>query len=229
MAAGVVNHALQALTSEQMVELLQLLDSDVRAKLERAAATSARKVGEGHKGGEGYKGAGDRRGGGKNGSGRGPGGKAGDWGKIGGGGGKGKGGHSGPVVLNFKPEALPPCTGETSEQVAFQAQIGTPWQLLGPDGSRFKWNLQPREVVGSTEKAEVRELLENYASANGLSLSRDGSLKLALRRGNYWISAAGGISSVSEQVAGGVPSVPAASNHDRGGGDDDDEAYTSPI
>ena len=147
MAAGVVNHALQALTSEQMVELLQLLDSDVRAKLERAAATSARKVGEGHKGGEGYKGAGDRRGGGKNGSGRGPGGKAGDWGKIGGGGGKGKGGHSGPVVLNFKPEALPPCTSETSEQVAFQAQIGTPWQLLGPDGSRFKWNLQPREVA----------------------------------------------------------------------------------
>eukprot|EP00747_Dinoflagellata_sp_TGD_P150930 gnl/TRDRNA2_/TRDRNA2_177159_c3_seq11.p1 gnl/TRDRNA2_/TRDRNA2_177159_c3~~gnl/TRDRNA2_/TRDRNA2_177159_c3_seq11.p1 ORF type:complete len:292 (+),score=29.60 gnl/TRDRNA2_/TRDRNA2_177159_c3_seq11:110-877(+) len=103
----------------------------------------------------------------------------------------------------FKPEHLPCCTEESSEQIAFQAGIGTPWKLLGRpsgEGAQFKWHPQPPSAVSTEVKADVRRMLSSYARTHGMTLSGPDAGKLALRRSvgdhAYWISFAGGISSV---------------------------------
>ena len=90
-----------------------------------------------------------------------------------------------------RPEDLPEAAG--SEAVAFQVNTGTPWQIVGPQGGNFRWDLQDRDAVSDDEKREIREILGQYAEKHGISL-RNG-VKLALRRGQYWVSYAGGISS----------------------------------
>jgi len=135
----------------------------------------------GHKGGY-YKGGGGGGGGGGKGSGKER--------------GKGGRGPAGPVLPPLDcPEELPGVTQQTGEQVAFQAAVGTPWRLLGPAGSTFRWDLQDRESVPDSTKGEVRDLLRDYALENNIDLSHGSGVKLALRRGDYWISFAGGISS----------------------------------
>merc|ERR1712007_321623 len=123
-------------------------------------------------------------------------------------GGKGRGGGSGksrgkggkrpalpPVNLSFCPEKMPPTTAETGEAVAFQAQMGAPWTLMGPSGGTFKWVLQPREVMSEEERFQIKTLLTIYADSNKIDLNSEQPIKLALRRSKYWVSLAGGISS----------------------------------
>eukprot|EP00928_Gymnodinium_smaydae_P073154 TRINITY_DN56398_c0_g1_i1.p1 TRINITY_DN56398_c0_g1~~TRINITY_DN56398_c0_g1_i1.p1 ORF type:complete len:229 (-),score=48.26 TRINITY_DN56398_c0_g1_i1:92-718(-) len=126
-------------------------------------------------------------------------GKGGGGGYKGGGGGGGKARHSGkagsaPVELTFQPEEVPPTT-PGGEDVAFQGAMGTPWRLLGSRSDTFRWKLQDRGCVSDEEKAEIRGLLADYADANGIPLRGDHAVKLALRRGSFWVSYAGGISS----------------------------------
>lgn len=121
--------------------------------------------------------------------------------------GKGPRGGAGPPAPLPPPldqsESLPPCVPETQEPVAFQAGVGTPWRLTGPSGETFRWDLQDKNAVSADDKEEVKELLEQYATDHGIPVHGSGSVKLALRRGDYWISYAGGISS-----AAGRPNVP---------------------
>ncbi|CAE8645776.1 unnamed protein product, partial [Polarella glacialis] len=125
-------------------------------------------------------------------------------GKAGGGGGKTGGGKAAarpaPPPLD-KPEELRPETRETGEQVAFQASTGTPWRLVGPDAAQFRWELQDRECVSDSEKREIREMLQAYAEEFKIPLRGENSVKLALRRGDFWVSYAGGISSTGRAVA----------------------------
>jgi hypothetical protein len=106
------------------------------------------------------------------------------------------GSSSGPAPPPLDhPEKLPALTRLTREQVAFQAQSGTPWKVLGPEGGTLCWDAQDREAVSEAVKQEVRDVLQSYARENGIPLQGDLGVKLALRRGDYWISYAGGISS----------------------------------
>ncbi|CAK0849483.1 unnamed protein product, partial [Prorocentrum cordatum] len=90
------------------------------------------------------------------------------------------------------PEFLPAAVSETGEQVAFQGGTGTPWQLVGPEEGSFRWDLQDRDAVSQDAKQEVRELLEQYADEHGIFVGRGSPVKLALRRGSFWISLATG-------------------------------------
>lgn len=112
--------------------------------------------------------------------------------------GKGKSGKGGKAPIPIpppldRPEELP-AVANSSEQVAFQVNTGTPWQLLGPTGGAFRWDLVDRDAVAEVEKREIRDILGEYAEQNGIPL-RSG-VKLALRRGQFWVSYAGGISNV---------------------------------
>eukprot|EP00747_Dinoflagellata_sp_TGD_P158008 gnl/TRDRNA2_/TRDRNA2_177783_c0_seq14.p1 gnl/TRDRNA2_/TRDRNA2_177783_c0~~gnl/TRDRNA2_/TRDRNA2_177783_c0_seq14.p1 ORF type:complete len:146 (+),score=20.04 gnl/TRDRNA2_/TRDRNA2_177783_c0_seq14:77-514(+) len=102
----------------------------------------------------------------------------------------------------FRPEDLPDRTDESSEQVAFQADIRTPWKLMGlpsVEGTQFKWQAQAPSAVSAAVKADVRRILSSYAKQYGIQLSGAEAVKLALHRNEanraYWISFAGGISS----------------------------------
>mmetsp|Transcript_64512 Transcript_64512/g.210343 ORF Transcript_64512/g.210343 Transcript_64512/m.210343 type:complete len:255 (-) Transcript_64512:133-897(-) len=167
-----------------------------------ASASDSGYGGGGGGGGGGYGGGsykGGSGGGGKDSGGKG---KGGD--RKGGADRKGGGGKGGPPVAVppplDRPEALPAKIQDTDEQVAFQVGSGTPWQLLGPQGGTFRWDLLDRTTVDDFEKRSIRELLDEYAHAHGIPLE-DGSVKLALLRGNFWVSRAGGISSSAGRAA----------------------------
>ena len=89
---------------------------------------------------------------------------------------------------------LPSVTRETHEQVAFQSVYGTPWRLTGPHGGSFKWCTAGKGKVTDYNKQDIRGLLQSYANDNSISLDGEGSVRLALRRGEYWVSYAGGVS-----------------------------------
>eukprot|EP00405_Crypthecodinium_cohnii_P016280 CAMPEP_0206459196 /NCGR_PEP_ID=MMETSP0324_2-20121206/24032_1 /ASSEMBLY_ACC=CAM_ASM_000836 /TAXON_ID=2866 /ORGANISM="Crypthecodinium cohnii, Strain Seligo" /LENGTH=270 /DNA_ID=CAMNT_0053930701 /DNA_START=13 /DNA_END=825 /DNA_ORIENTATION=+ len=108
--------------------------------------------------------------------------------------GKSKGPAPPPPPPLDKPELLPATIPQTGEKWAFQTASGTPWTLMGPQGGTFRWDIQPRDAVSEDEKKEVKKLLEDFAVRCGM-LIEDRELKLALKRGHYWISRAGGISS----------------------------------
>eukprot|EP00747_Dinoflagellata_sp_TGD_P158007 gnl/TRDRNA2_/TRDRNA2_177783_c0_seq13.p1 gnl/TRDRNA2_/TRDRNA2_177783_c0~~gnl/TRDRNA2_/TRDRNA2_177783_c0_seq13.p1 ORF type:complete len:288 (+),score=32.91 gnl/TRDRNA2_/TRDRNA2_177783_c0_seq13:83-865(+) len=102
----------------------------------------------------------------------------------------------------LKPEDIPGCTDESSEQVAFQAGMRTPWKLMGRpsmEGAQFRWHAQPPDAVSEAVKADVRRILSSYAKQYGIRLSGADAVKLALLRYEankaYWISFAGGVSS----------------------------------
>mmetsp|Transcript_50131 Transcript_50131/g.92538 ORF Transcript_50131/g.92538 Transcript_50131/m.92538 type:complete len:199 (-) Transcript_50131:155-751(-) len=98
-----------------------------------------------------------------------------------------------PMSLVFDPKALP-TEAVTGEEVAYQNGTGKPWRIMGESTECFKWDLLPREAVSKDEKADVAEVLQDYAATHGIPLERDSALKLALHRGSFWISFAGGIS-----------------------------------
>ena len=89
---------------------------------------------------------------------------------------------------------LPSVTRETHEQVAFQSVYGTPWRLIGPYGGSFKWSSADKGKVSDESKEQIRELLQSYAKDNSISLRGERYVRLALRRGEYWVSFAGGVS-----------------------------------
>jgi len=168
--------------------------------------------GGGFQGGGDYlggEGGGGQRQGGKGYRGGGGGGAFGGRGKGGGkdnrgGGGKGFSPNAPPTVAApplDQPENLPPSVRETNELIAFQVATGTPWKLVGPPPqdhpATFKWNLMQRDAVSNEDKQQIRQLLQAYANEHGIALSGDSSVKLALRRDKYWVSYAGGISSVA--------------------------------
>uniref|UniRef100_A0A7S4UHZ3 Uncharacterized protein n=1 Tax=Alexandrium monilatum TaxID=311494 RepID=A0A7S4UHZ3_9DINO len=121
-------------------------------------------------------------------------------GKGGGGRGKGGGPRLAPPPLD-RPDELPPTVLETGEQVAFQAAMGMPWQLVGPSGRTFRWDLQDREAVPASTKQEIRGLLDTYAKEQGIPLHGDAAVKLALLRGEHWVSYAGGVSSAAGKTS----------------------------
>lgn len=113
--------------------------------------------------------------------------------------GSGKGrekGPTGPLPDALEQPEVLAAEASSGEQVAFQFGVGTPWQLTGPQGGTFRWDLQDRNSVSDETKQEVKEILESYASEFQIPLRGPTAVKLALRRGNYWVSWAGGISSV---------------------------------
>eukprot|EP00929_Paragymnodinium_shiwhaense_P092999 TRINITY_DN5302_c0_g1_i1.p1 TRINITY_DN5302_c0_g1~~TRINITY_DN5302_c0_g1_i1.p1 ORF type:complete len:258 (-),score=60.12 TRINITY_DN5302_c0_g1_i1:60-833(-) len=94
-----------------------------------------------------------------------------------------------------KPELLP-ATTEAGEKLAFQVNPGTPWRFFGPEGGYFRWEKLELETLSKEEKAAVREILTAFAEAHGLDIvSPSSGVKMALLRGDYWVSAAGGVSS----------------------------------
>jgi len=94
-----------------------------------------------------------------------------------------------------RPEALP-ALASTGEEVAFQFELGTPWRLLGTLNESFRWQMQDRNAVQWNDKQEIREILRRYADEHGIPLTGDSAVRLALHRRNFWVSYAGGISSV---------------------------------
>mmetsp|Transcript_107299 Transcript_107299/g.277764 ORF Transcript_107299/g.277764 Transcript_107299/m.277764 type:complete len:218 (+) Transcript_107299:102-755(+) len=180
---------LNSLTNEE----LQALGDQVEPRVLRVLSSRQRPP-NGSKGGGGSYGGRGPGGGGFGGKGSGKDSRGGH-GKGGGGGGA----PAAPPPPLDQPEDLPPMTTDTNEQVAFQVGIGTPWRLLGPEGGTFRWDLQDRKAVDDFEKEQAKESLTAYAHEHGIPLEDD--VKLALKRGVYWISRAGGISSTTGKAA----------------------------
>ena len=90
-------------------------------------------------------------------------------------------------------EALPGTTGPANEEVALQSRMGTPYRLLGAaSGDSFRWDAAEKDAVERSVKDDVRHILQEFAEAHGISLTGDSAVKLALHRGNFWITWAGG-------------------------------------
>jgi len=195
--AMTINGLLGSMSCEQIAVVLSMLDprlvNAIRECLDDMGAISW----PSHRGQHGYndhgaQGSWDHGGGGRN-HGKGGKGKGGGSGKA-----KNKGGKRPappPVNLPFDPAKMPPTTAETGEAVSFQAQMGSPWTLMGPHPATFKWVLQPREAMSQEERFQIKTLLTIYADSNQIDLNAEPGIKLALRRGFYWVSYAGGISS----------------------------------
>ena len=66
--------------------------------------------------------------------------------------------------------------------------------LCGPDDKKFKWDQKPNDLVKVDVKEEIRQLLAKYAEEHAIPLTGENAVKIALRRGRYWVSHAGGVS-----------------------------------
>ena len=97
------------------------------------------------------------------------------------------------------PELLP-ATCDNGDQVAFQVGLGSPWRLMGSEGKSFKWDALPHNAVPQGLKQEARNLLRRYADEHGIVLKGGLSVRIALRRGEEWISYAGGVSSATHTL-----------------------------
>lgn len=181
-AAAAMLNSLNNMEIARLVE--QVEDRVLKILVESAPQPAGRAGGGGYKGGD--KGGGDK-GAGKGGGFR--------------GGGKGKPRAPVPVPAPLdRPELLPGALEGSGEPVAFQVGTGTPWKLLGGVSGTFRWDLQDRDAVGDADKGDVRQALDSFAAAHGIPLA-DGTVKLALRRGPFWISRQGGISSTTGKAA----------------------------
>eukprot|EP00811_Abedinium_folium_P003691 NODE_13395_length_1168_cov_5.111431.p2 GENE.NODE_13395_length_1168_cov_5.111431~~NODE_13395_length_1168_cov_5.111431.p2 ORF type:complete len:250 (-),score=63.18 NODE_13395_length_1168_cov_5.111431:157-906(-) len=185
--AMTINGLLGALSHEQIAVVISMLDPRVVAALRQCLDSMNGGWQANNRSQGGWDQGRSKGGGGKS--------KGGKGGK--GGGGKAKRPQPVPLDLNFIPETMPATTSSTGEQVAFQAAMGTPWTMFGPEGTTFKWLMHPREALTNEERFQIKTLLTIYAEEHSLCLADNPDLKLALRRGNFWVSYAGGLSSAT--------------------------------
>ena len=112
---------------------------------------------------------------------------------------KGKSKHPNSVIdpppLD-RAQELQPFIQETGAQVAFQSCYGTPWRLIGPNSSTFTWSSADKGKVTDENKQQIRRHLQSYANDQDIGLHGEASVRLALRRGQYWVSFAGGVSTI---------------------------------